>query len=89
MYEGGCLLFREDQTKAHFLPVWPTGSIFNGTAVTFHQPGKADQPVLIGEELVIEGQPSAWSALSPPTYAPFKQQCTAQPFLVSRIHPAD
>jgi hypothetical protein len=89
MYEGGCLLFREDQTKAHFLPVWPTGSIFNGTAVTFHQPGKADQPVLIGEELVIEGQPSAWSALSPPTYAPFQQQCAAQPFLVSRIHPAD
>jgi hypothetical protein len=89
MYEGGCLLFREDRTKAHFLPVWPTGSIFNGTALTFHQPGKADQPVLVGEELEIEGQPSPWSALPPATFAPFQQQCAAEPFLVSRVRPAD
>ena len=89
MYEGGCLWFRDDQTRARLLPVWPIGSIFNGTSVIFHQPGKSDQPILIGEEFVMEGQPQPWSALSTPAYAPFERQCGAQPFYVSRVHPAD
>jgi hypothetical protein len=89
LYEGGCLLFRDDQTKARLLPVWPTGSIFNGTAVIFHQPGKADQPILVGEETVLEGQPVEWSALPPTAFASFQRQCVAPPFYVSRVRPAD
>lgn len=89
LYEGGCLLFRDDQSPARLLPVWPTGSIFNGTSVIFHQPGKADQPVLVGEEFVIEGRPAQWPDLQPTFYGPFQHQCAAQPFFVSRVHPAD
>jgi hypothetical protein len=89
MYEGGCLLFREDQAVVPLMPVWPTGSVFNGTSVIFHQPGKADQPVLVEEEFVIEGQPMNWSELSAPAYPPFQHQCAVQPFLVARVRPAD
>jgi hypothetical protein len=89
MYEEGCLLFRQDGIQARILPIWPTGSVFNGTSVIFHQPGKADQPVLIGEQLVIEGEAQQWLAMSSATYAPFQRQCGAQPFFVSRIRPAD
>lgn len=89
LYEGGCLLFRDDRSKELLLPVWPFGSIFNGTAVIFHEPGKADQPILVTQELVVEGQREQWPSLAAATYAPFQQQCRAQPFLVSRTHPAD
>ena len=89
MYESGCLLFRDDQTRAVLLPVWPTGSIFNGTAVIFHRPGNADQPLFVGEEFVMEGRPVQWPALAAFDYSPFAHQCAARPFLVSRVRPAN
>ena len=72
LYESGCLLFRDDATKARLLPVWPTGSIFNGTALIFHQPGKADQPVMIGEEfLLLNGNSSVLASRSSPGAVPY------------------
>ena len=87
MYEGGCLLFRAQGGTAAVLPIWPTGSIFNGTSVIFHQPGKADQPIMVGQQVVIEGRPVGWERLA--GYAPFEHQCGAEPFLVSKVRPAD
>lgn len=89
MYEGGCLLFRDEQSPTRLFPVWPVGSTFNGTSVVFHEPGKADQRVMIGEEFLMQGQPFAWSALSASYYAPFHNQCPAQPFFVSAVRPAN
>jgi len=89
MYEGGCLFFRNEATHAYLMPVWPVGSEFNGTSVIFHQPGKADQRVMVAEEFVMEGQPLQWSVLSQPAYVPFRRQCVAQPFFVSSVRPAD
>jgi hypothetical protein len=89
MYEGGCLLFRPDESAERVLPIWPVGSIFNGTSLIFHQPGKADQPILIAQQFVMTGRRVAWRALSPAAYAPFEHQCGAQPFLVSDVRPAD
>lgn len=89
MYEGGCLLFRQDGAQAPLLPVWPSGSIFNGTSVIFHEPGKTEQPILIAQQFVMEGRTLPWAALSMSAYAPFEHQCRAQPFLVSEVRPAD
>ena len=36
MYEGNCLLFRDEASKAYVMPVWPNGSSFNGTGLLFH-----------------------------------------------------
>jgi hypothetical protein len=90
LYErDGCLLFRDEETKSLLLPVWPDGSIFNGTSVIFHRPGKADQPIVIGEEVLVEGRAVMWPELTDPAYAPFHNQCVAQPFFVSRVRPAN
>jgi hypothetical protein len=89
MYEGGCLLFREDRTAAQFLPIWPDGSIFNGTSVIFHQPAKTEQRIIVGEEFVLEGQSVPWPALAASGYMPFRHQCGRQPFFVSSVRPAD
>ena len=90
LYEGGCLLFRDDMNKVQVMPVWPSGSVFNGTSVIFHQPGKSEQRVVVGEEFQIEGQPIASGALAGPSYAQFQRQCGASPpFFVSRVHPAN
>jgi len=89
MYEGNCLLFRDEATKVYLMPVWPVGSTFNGTALLFHQPGKADQRIMIAEEFLMEGQPLQWSTLSGVTYAPFLRQCGMQPFFVSSVRPAN
>lgn len=89
MYEGGCLLFREDKSNAHFVPVWPTGSTFNGTSVIFHEPAKADQRIIVGEEFLMEGRPMQWPEIFTPYYEPFQRQCGAQPFFVSSVRPAN
>jgi hypothetical protein len=89
MYEGGCLLFRDAANGAILMPVWPAGSTFNGTAVLFHEPGKADQRVIIAEQFLMEGQSLQWTTLRAGTYVPFKHQCNYQPFFVSSMRPAD
>jgi len=89
MYEGGCLLFREDDGKSQLMPVWPDGSVFNGTTLSFHQPGKSDQLIVIAQEFQMEGQPIPWSTLSAPAYKRIHHQCEVQPFFVSRVRPAN
>src|SRR4051794_1715133 len=90
MYEAGCLLFRDDETRAVVMPVWPVGSTFNGTALLYHLPGKADQWVAVNQEAVLYGQPLQWSALGTVDYRPLEHQCGAFPaYYVSSVRPAD
>jgi hypothetical protein len=89
MYEGGCLLFREDGGANRLHPIWPAGSIFNGTSIIFHSPGRVDQPILIAQHVVLGGERFPWAALSHDYYAPFRHQCGAEPFVVSEVRPAD
>ena len=89
MYEGRCLLFRDEASGALLLPVWPDGSSFNGTAVLFHQPGKADQRVMVAEEFRMDGQFLQWTTLLGEAYEPFQRECGMQPFFVTRVRPAD
>jgi len=89
MYEGQCLLFRDEESGALLMPFWPTGSSFNGTAVLFHQPGKADQRVMVAEEFRMDGQSLQWDALMSEAYQPFQRECGMQPFFVTRVRPAD
>jgi hypothetical protein len=89
MYEGDCLLFRSERNGMLLMPVWPSGSSFNGTAVLFHQPGRADQRLMITEEFLMEGQPLQWSALSAPEYLGFQRQCNYPPFFVTSLRPAN
>src|SRR5438067_2823251 len=60
LYEGGCLLFRDDRKRVQLIPIWPDGTTFNGTSVIFHEPGKADQRIVLTEEFLMEGQPVSW-----------------------------
>lgn len=90
MYEGGCLLFRDEESGSLMMPVLPSGSSFNGNALLFHLPGKADQWVAIAQELLIYGQPMQWQALTAPIYQPVQRQCGAYaPFFVSNVRPAN
>lgn len=90
MYEGGCLLFHDEGSGAVVMPVWPWGSSFNGTAVMFHRPSKADEWVMVNEQLLLSGQPLQWSTLATPYYQPFQGQCGAYPpFFVTAVRPAD
>ena len=89
MYEGGCLLFRDDSKRRHFYPIWPDGSLFDGTSVLFHEPGRADQRIVLAEEFLIEGQPLQWSTLRGPRFPVHQRQCAAQPFAVAGIRPAN
>lgn len=90
IYEGGCLLFRDAQSGAILMPVWPAGSTFNGTAVTFHEPAKTDQRVMVAEQFLMSGQPLQWAALDASTYQPLQRQCGGyQPFFVASVRPAD
>jgi hypothetical protein len=90
LYDGGCLLFRGNRTGALLMPVWPAGTIFNGTAVIYHEPGRADEPVMVAEQFLMEGQPLQWSSLTAPPYLPFQDQCGAYPpFFVSHVRPAN
>jgi hypothetical protein len=90
MYEGGCLLFHDDASGAILLPIWPAGSSFNGTALLFHRPGKADQWLMVTQEFLMEGQPLGPTALGGTPYLPVEHQCGAYaPFFVASLRPAD
>ncbi len=90
MYEGGCLLFHDENTRALLMPVWPVGSSFNGTALLFHKPGKSDQWVAISQEILMSGQSQPWTAYGAPAYQGFQRQCGGYaPFFVSSLRPAD
>jgi hypothetical protein len=90
MYEGGCLLFRDDESRAVVMPVWPAGSTFNGTAVSYHLPGKSDQWMAVAQEMLLYGQPLRWQTLGAPPYRPFRGQCGAYPpFFVTGVRPAN
>lgn len=88
-YENGCLLFRDEDGRTMLLPVWPAGSSFNGTAVTFHETAKSDQRFAVGEELRIEGYSRPWAAIPGPYYARFQHQCGAPPIFVAHVRPAN
>ena len=90
MYESGCLIFRDEQSGALMTPVLPIGSTFNGTALTFHLPGKADQLVAINQEVLLYGQPLRWATFQGAAYQPVEHQCGAYPpFFVAGVRPAD
>ena len=89
LYEDGCLLFRDEESKTLLLPIWPAGSTFNGTSVIFHEPAKADQRLIIGEEIAIQGQAYAWSSLAHDYYQTFERQCSVGPFVVGHVRPAN
>jgi hypothetical protein len=90
MYEGGCLIFRDEQTGQLLMPIWPTGSSFNGTALLFHLPGKADQWLAVSQEVLMSGRPQPWTALGEPMYQPVEHQCGAYaPFFATAVRPAD
>ena len=90
MYEGGCLVFDGEKGSMRLLPIWPGGTRFEESLVTFHQPAKSDQRVAIGEEIRLDGEPTDWARLDPAEFAPFQQQCGwAKPFYVSGLAPAN
>ncbi len=89
LYENGCLMFRDEDSHARLLPLWPVGTVFNGTSVIFHQPGKADQRVVLGEEFLMSGQQLRYAALVGGLYQPFERQCGVQPFFVTLVRPAN
>lgn len=89
MYEGGCLLFRTEDDSAVLLPVWPTGTLFEESLVTFHEPGRADQRVAVGEEIRIDGLPLDWSSFDAVRYESFRHQCGAEPIFVAHVTPAN
>jgi hypothetical protein len=89
MYEGGCLLFDGEDGPTPLLPIWPAGSRFEESLITFHRPAKADQRVIIGEEVRLDGQAADWSDLPDSRLVPFQHQCGGQPFFVSAVTPAN
>ncbi len=89
MYEGGCLLFRTDGDSAVLLPVWPNGTRFEESLITFHEPGRADQRVAVGEEIRIDSLPLDWSSLDRGSFEPFRHQCGAKPLFVAHLAPAN
>ena len=88
-YEHGCLSFRDDAHKAVWMPVWPDGTIFNGTSIIFHKPGKADQPIVLNQEFVLSGQPLTWANVPGPRAPLFARQCGGIPFAVADVRPAN
>lgn len=86
-YEDGCLSFRTEAGE-HLLPIWPRASVFNGTSLMFHRPGKADQPLLVNQEIVLGGEPLP-TAYAQANFAPYLQRCGGAPFFVATVSPAD
>jgi hypothetical protein len=88
-YEDSCLMFRNDEAGPMLTPIWPKGTTFDGTALIYHEPGRADQSLLVTQQFRMGGRRVAWQQLSAQVYQPFQSQCRGEPFLVSEVRPAD
>jgi len=86
-YDDHCLGFRELDGQ-RLLPIWPRDSVFNGTSLMFHRPGKAEQPLLINQEIAIRGEPLP-AAYVQANFAPYARRCGGVPFFVAEVAPAD
>lgn len=89
MYEGGCLLFRTEGDSGVLVPVWPAGTRFEESLVTFHEPGRAEQRLALGEEVVLHALPLEWAKLDADRFQPFKHQCGGEPIFVADVTPAN
>jgi hypothetical protein len=89
MYEGGCLLFRTEGDTGLLMPVWPTGTRFEESLVTFHEPGRAEQRVVLGEEVRLDTLPLDWATLDSAGFRSFHHQCGGEPIFVSEVTPAN
>jgi hypothetical protein len=89
MYEGGCLLFRTEGDAGLLLPVWPTGTRFEESLVTFHEPGRAEQRVVLGEEIQLDALSLDWAKLDSANFEPFHHQCGAEPVFVAGVTAAN
>lgn len=88
-YEGGCLLFRADDRGAQLVPIWPDGTVFNGTSVIFHQPGRTEETIVVNEEFQMSGEAVPWGRL-PGTRIPLYQHaCPGVAFAVAGVRPAN
>jgi hypothetical protein len=88
-YEHGCLLFYGDTAKQVLAPIWPEGTIFNGTSLIFHKPGRADEPIVLNQEFVLSGRPLTWPTVPGPRASEFQRQCGGTPFAVADVAPAN
>jgi len=88
-YEHGCVLFSSDDGRLILAPMWPEGTVFNGTSVIFHKPGRAEQPIVISQEVALAGQPLTWPAVPGPRAPLFERQCGGVPFAVAEVRPAN
>ena len=88
-YERGCLLFYGDAHGPFLTPIWPEGTIFNGTSLIFHRPGRADQPIVVNQEFLLSGQRLSWSQVPGPRAALVQRQCGGIPFAVADVRPAN
>lgn len=86
-YDNNCLLFRTDKGE-RLLTVWPYGTVFNGTSLMFHRPGKTDQPLLVDEQITISGErlPAGYVRSH---FEEYRQRCGGTPFFVAAVRPAD
>lgn len=88
-YESGCLLFRPDDGGALLLPIWPDATRLEETMLTFHEPGKSDERLVTGQEVVLDLIPLDWASLDPERFARFHRQCDYQAVFVTGVAPAN
>jgi hypothetical protein len=88
-YDGGCLEFRADDRPAQLVPIWPDGTTFNGTSITFHRPGRSDQTIVVNEEFQMSGEPMQWARLPGPRIPLHQRVCRGAPFAVADVRPAN
>ena len=87
--KDGCLLLAANRhgRDLQLLPVWPTGSRYNGVAVVPSLPGAAETSFVVGADVKVEGGGPDWSDL--PTnfdyLLPWRDKCGARPFFVSAV----
>lgn len=82
--DGQCLLFKDDAGRV-YLPVFRSGSSYDGRAVTLVS-RESTRRVSLGTRLTLEGNVQQWADV-PQTSSirAFQSACRATPFLVSMI----
>ncbi len=79
---GNCLVFQTMDPRRAYLPIFPTGSRFDGRTVAVVIPGQSERAISLGSRVTLAGWGNDWENLPSSMNLSSHQKCLLQPFFV-------
>lgn len=82
---GDCLVFQALDRRRAYLPIFPTGSRFDGRAVAIAIPDEPERAIPLGRRVTLAGSGNDWQNVPTSMNLSSYRRCLLQPFFVVAV----